>query len=196
MKLFNSYYFIYKFSLWGVILYCLFFLVLGIIGNGPKYIPVSPPYDESFSYTLASFPDATVFAMGKLEILKPTLFQKIILTDIDSYTDVINNLFWLVFSVNLLLLVNSIETNAGFKGEIPKFIRIAGLALIIYSFIDFFRNAYVANEVLKLTENKYHYGSMLQSPNHLELWLGILLLWFARSYKKAMQLQSEQDLTI
>ena len=196
MKFFSSYYFIYKIILWLAILYSITFLIGAMVQDDPLYILVRPPFDSQHSTSLLTLPGATVYAMGKLEIANPTIQQRLFYPDTFSHFDVVKNTFWLILSVILLKLVNIIEADGSFRNKAFKYLRILGIALIIYGFIAVIQNAFMTEQVKMLTNNNFFFSQTRSYPDRLEVWIGILILWFGRSYKKATQLQAEQDLTV
>ncbi|WP_207492138.1 DUF2975 domain-containing protein [Aridibaculum aurantiacum] len=196
MKFFKSYYFIFKLSLWGAIICCPIFIVMALIDSSSISIPVRPPYNAENATTLAAYSTATVYALGKLEIHQPSLLQRIVFPNFLSIFDVFRILFWLFLSIPLLLLVNTIDKNSAFRDNAARYLRMTGFIMILFFILEPVRNAYLNQEVLALTEKRFRLLHDFGFDNQLKLWIGLLAIWFSRSYKKATQLQAEQDLTV
>jgi hypothetical protein len=143
---------------------------------------------------VASFPGVEIGLLGRLEINQPTFFQTLLNPGSSFSIGVVESLFWIIASIVLLRIIKSIEKSPAFKTDIARMLRIIGLALVLYHLMVITRSALLMREVQQLTSEQFTPFDNTKWP--VEFTLGLLLIWVSRIYKKAIQLQQEQDLTI
>ena len=160
-------------------------------------VPVKPLanskfYDSSFYKK----ENTTIQFTGNLVLEQPTLYERIMLPSDGFGGDFFNSLILFIIVGILLFYFNNLLDLATLKKEISKPLQIIGILLICYHFFEGLQIVQANNIIKQKTEGMFihsHYKNFSIISN---LWIGILLLFFVRVYKKAFSLQQEQDLTV
>ncbi len=187
-----------KLSAWTFIILCVIMITALLMGEDSISVPVQPTFDfTNYDSSFARYGENTIRLSGKLEIVHPSLTQKMLMPVSLLEMDVLNCLLIITMSILVLRLLPHIHSTVLFQKDISPSIRSIGFALIIFWLLDLLRIFYFTiPEISRLTNNQFIYQKNGFTFIPVPFWLGLTVLWISRVYKNAFTLKKEQELTI
>lgn len=187
-----------KFGAWTFIILSLTMTIALLMGEDSISVPVQPTFNfTNYDSSFAKYGENAIRLSGKLEIVHPTLTQKMLLPVSLLEMDVLNCLLIITMAILILRLLPHIHSTVLFQKDISPAIRSIGFTLIIFWLLDLLRIFYFTiPEISRLTNNQFIYqkNSFMFIP--VPFWLGLAVLWIGKVYKNAFTLRKEQELTI
>jgi hypothetical protein len=136
----------------------------------------------------------TIKTAGILYFNNPSLTERILLPSRSFFHDFITNILVLFISIQILLGFKEFNDNALFRNKITIYLKRIGIAILVFSLINFAREGYITNKISDITNKSFVLNERVSTD--FEVWTGILILLLATVLKKGSLLQKEQDLTI
>lgn len=185
-------------SFWGLLSFCALFMLLDLSSENGVSVVVKPINDSlTVNQSTVTYPSGNIQSQGLFTLDHPTFVQRLMFpgpfTDIDFAT-----LFCMsLASIIIILIVPKLQQQHIFRKDITRSIRMLGWLLILHGIFSIYRTVeYLPSEVKRLTTQQYntipHFPIMICA----ELYVAMIVLALAGFYKKGVQLQEEQDLTV
>ncbi len=195
MKSVSSYYFVFKIMSWAGLMASVASIVISLFFQPSLELTVKPSFAGSYyNDTLVAYNETTIGVMGAMEIKNPTIVQRLFYANDFSEFDSLRNTFWIVLCISIIRLIKDLEQGTTFSHSFSRILRFLGWTLIIFYLVEMLQSAWMAHEVKKLTEGQFRRHKTYHDS--LLLVIGVLMIWFSRMHKYAVNLKSEQDLTI
>lgn len=173
-------------------------IITPFVDKDVKYeIGVMPAsQNEDNPIIFSDYPQASVQTKGKLEIKNPTITDRLIFRT--SYTPALTTLLAyltiliLLFRNTRLFLLASKEFS--FRKSMWKQTMIIGLILILFAFVNMAKEPVASRIIAKYSNGEFKKDETF--VHWLQMWSGLLLIFLGTAFKKATDLQQEQDLTV
>jgi hypothetical protein len=185
-------------SFWGLLLFCALLMLLDLSSETGVSVVVKPITDSvTVVRPVVTYPSGNIQSQGLLTLDHPTLIQRLMFpgpfTDIDCVTLLCMGLA----SIIIILIVPKLQQHTVFRKDITMYIRMLGWLLIVHGIFSWYRIAiFLPTEIEKLTAEKYTAITHFPIIVAAELYVAMIVLALAGLYKKGIQLQEEQDLTV
>ncbi len=185
-------------SFWGLLLFCLIFITIGISNNEGLSIPVKPvEYSRYANQPVTAYHAGAVKLAGYFIISDPGLLDRILLPETTSGLDLLTLFFMAIGSYIIIWMVPKLQQQNLFRKDISNAIRLLGYLLMLHGSFSIYRVAYYApNKIASLTNNEFTTQTTFPIILCAELYFSMIVIALAGMYRSGMKLQEEQDLTV
>ena len=182
----------------GLLFFCILALAVDLTEGEGLTIAIKPlkngPYQNQ---PVTNYAAGTVHLQGSFTIYHPTIAQKFLFPGSLSGLDFGTLLFMMTVCILILLIVPKLQQQYIFRKDISHFIRILGYLMMLHGVFSIFRTVgYIPNEIERLTNAEFTSQHDFPILIWAELYVSLLVISLAGFYKKGIQLQEEQDLTV
>lgn len=185
-------------SFWGLLLFCSIFLLLDLSADKGASVTIKPVNDTHYQNpTITKYPAGAIQTQGLFTLDHPTIVQRLLFPGPFTSIDFATLLFMCIASVIMIRIIPKLENQSVFREDITRYIRILGYLLMLHGIFTIYRTIeYIPREIERLTGQEYtgitHFPILIGA----ELYVSLVVLALAGFYKKGIELQKEQDLTI
>jgi hypothetical protein len=185
-------------SFWGLLLFCILFITIGISNNDGITLAVKPvEYSRYANQGVTSYHAGAVTLGGYFTISNPGLFDKIFLPESTSGLDLFTLLFMAIGSGIIIWMVPKLQQQNLFRKDISNAIGLLGYLLMLHGIISIYRMvSYAPHEIESLTRNEFTTQKTFPIMLWAELYFSLVVIALAHIYQRGMKLQEEQDLTV
>ena len=186
-----------KSNFWALLVISLLFLFMKLNSDGSITVSVKPnTLNTDYSSPVAIFGSNKIYA-GRLTIEHPTLIQKLFLPDELSLSDSFTLLGIIICSGLMIVLIPKIKEPNIFRKDLTRILYILAIGIILYSFLSVVKDdVYVDKEIKFLTNNQFTNQAASPFLYMLFAYIGFIIIRSIKIYKRGLQLQQEQDLTV
>ena len=191
----SPFYTYYKLTLLSITLMVAIFISANLFSDDSIVVSVKPIFSSKYyDSSIIQFKQSNLLLRGALVIDKPTFYEKIILPQEYADFSFLKNIFLLFGCIVLLKILPNTKKENLFKVDISKSITAIGLLIIIYSFLELTQNFIASTIIKEKIDNQF----VLVKHNFFNILflIGCAIIWFGKTYKKAFELQQQQNLTI
>ncbi len=183
-------------GLYGLLFLSGLFLIMQC-SNENIHVSVVPGKIGSYdSKTVVVYGRNAILLQGELIIANPTFLQKVLLTDTTTNLNIISLIIIGMLSIVIIRIIPKIYQHNLFRKDISASIRALGYIMIVHVWLMAFCAFYTPSIIEHLTHNAF------TTHNTFPIWLAVevyaawIILAVASAFKRGLQLQKEQDLTV
>jgi hypothetical protein len=184
----------------GLLIFCIVFLLLGIIAGDGITVPVKPmPKSKYADVEVATYNTGSVSSIGDLHIPNPGILEKVLLSNFTTKElDMITPLFLAIASIIILLIVPKLQQGNLFRKDISNYIRVLGYLMAAHGFLIFYViQFYAPSKIEAITNNEFtSFKPSFPLFLYAETYFSLVVIALAGFYQRGIKLQEEQDLTV
>lgn len=184
-----------KFRIILLLLLLVYFFVSGIF-NVPQQVffnvSATANYQQK-NIPLKNYQQAYVLPQGKMAMTNLSRFERWLAPEMNG-NDSLQLFFVIAYLLIIALWLFKLNIDKPFLADISRALKLLGYGILIFSFIFYIRDLYFSKLIAAHSENEF-------SLHYTNTWLygltsSAIFIWLSKAYKKANELQNEQDLTV
>lgn len=182
----------------GLLMFSILFILIGY-SNEKKLVVAVEPVETSlyFNKPITNYGVDSVLLKGQLEIVNPTFLQKMLIMDASPDYDMFTLIMTAIISIIIIRLLPKLHSRNLFRKDISASIRLLGYLLIFHAMVSYYRTiVYTPGEIGRITNNEFTNHRTFPVLICAELYTAFLVIAIGSAFKKGIQLQQEQDLTV
>lgn len=185
-------------SFWGLLLFSILLIISQFPGSDNLHVRIKPVEFGAFSNkTITTYVTGTVQLNGELILSHPTIWQRVMFTNAKTNLDIISLLFIAVISIIIIRITPKVFQSNLFRKDISRSIQLIGYLMILHAIVSIYRTmGYAPAEINRITHNEF--TSFITFPILIwaEAYTALIVIAIGSAYKRGIQLQQEQDLTV
>lgn len=184
-----------KFRITLLTLLLLYFFVNSLF-NIPEevYFNVSATNNYQLkNIPIKKYQHAYVLPQGKMVMNNLNKFQRWVAPEING-NDVLQLFFIIIYLSIIAIWLYKLNIEKPFIKDISEAIKLLGYGILIFSFIIYIRDSYFSR--LILVESIHEFSFKPTNSWLYGLGISTICVWLSNAYKKANELQKEQNLTV
>lgn len=183
----------------GLLIFCALFISIGISEKEGITLPVKSLNATLLSkQTIAEYPNARVVTGSLLNIPDPGIAERILLPGVTTDLDIITLFFLAIASIVIILIAPKLQQHQVFRKDISRQISLLGYLLALHGLIGVYRLLmYAPQHIQAITHNEFtsmHAGFPIMI--YTEFYFSMVVIALAGVYRRGVQLQKENDLTV
>ena len=182
----------------GLLMMCIIFGLIGLTRTEGTTVSVKPAENGPYANRpVCDYEAGHVQLSGYFQITHPSFFQKLLLPDAVHSIDLFFLLFMAIGSIIIILIVPKLQQQNLFRKDISNSIRLLGYLIMLHGILSIYRiTMYVPEQIEQLTNNEFTTSVPFPIFIWAELYFSLVVLALGSMYKRGIQLQEEQDLTV